>query len=234
MRETKDQTISRLEREITALKDEIKLLKLELRTSRKNNRLGTVDTEKTHKDEIKKLQNEFSKMKDNWYTGRIELEKKLDEERNNCRHWESQIKGLEQSVRWVRKINRLGIFGYDEIDTNWIDMCCREDDKRLEYFNMGAYCDPYLFDFIEGINLILLINPHTGEHLSSEGKQKIYDLIGKNPYYLQKLKEIEPYLKMTENENSQDYFDAKQVIHDIGMDVYKTLYPDFPFDDYSV
>ena len=225
MRETKDQTITRLEQKVSKLEDELKTLKKNIRTSRKDSRLKSFEKEKTYLKEISQLQIEMSKMRKTWEREKEEWEKKIKEEIYWKEYWRGLVKNEEDDIR-EKQLTR----EQDE----WLDVCRRDDDKRLEYFNMGMYCDPYHLDFIKGNNLILLINPHTGEKLSTYGQEKIYDLIRENPYYLQKLKEIEPYLKMLENDNSQDYFDSKQSIHDIGMDVYKTLYPDFPFEVYSI
>lgn len=58
----------------------------------------------------------------------------------------------------------------------------------------------------------------------------ILDLIQDNPYYIQKKAEVEPYLEAVEESDP----DALAFIDGVGRDLYERLYPNFPFDEYSI
>ena len=64
MRESKTQTISRLKREVTKLKEESKLLRSQLRILHKDSRSESIDREKLHTNEVTILQTEISKWKE--------------------------------------------------------------------------------------------------------------------------------------------------------------------------
>ena len=227
MRETQAKKIIRLEQEVAKLKQESKLLKSQLRTFHKNSRSDSIETNKTHKKEMTRLQTEMSKMRLTWKSEKNELEKKLEEARGLADYWREKAQELDANERQKQERIR-----QEREKRQLLEECHRYDDSRLEYFTSGLYCDRDQREFIDSMALILHINPHTGAFLSLDGFCTIYNLIKDHPYYQQKLEEAKKYRGISEYD--EGYFESKSAIHSIGVDIYKKLYPDFSFDQYSI
>jgi hypothetical protein len=227
MRETPAKKIIRLEQEVAKLKQESKLLKSQLRTFHKNSRSDSIETNKTHKKEMTRLQTEMSKMRLTWESEKNELEKKLEEARGLADYWREKAQELDANERQKQERIR-----QEREKRQLLEECHRYDDSRLEYFTSGLYCDRDQREFIDSMALILHINPHTGAFLSLDGFCTIYNLIKDHPYYQQKLEEAKKYRGISEYD--EGYFESKSAIHSIGVDIYKKLYPDFSFDQFSI
>lgn len=227
MKETKTQTIDRLKQEVAKLKQESKLLKSQLRTFHKNSRADSIEMNKTHKKEMTRLQTEMSKMRLTWESEKNELEKKLEEARGLADYWREKAQELDANERQKQERIR-----QEREKRQWIEECHRYDDSRLEYFTSGLYCGKDHIEFIDSVFLILQINPHTGALLNIDGYKTIYNLIKDDSYYQQKLEEAKKYRGISEYD--EGYFESKSAIHSIGVDIYKKLYPDFSFDQYSI
>ena len=106
----------------------------------------------------------------------------------------------------------------------------RFNDSRLEYYNLGLYCGKDHYNFINPWFLTLNINPHTGAKLNVGGTTSILNIIKDNPYYQQKIEAVKPYLDAADDEDPE----ALSFIDSIGRDIYEKLYPDFPFEEYSI
>lgn len=221
MRETKDQKIIRLERKSSQLEVELKEVKKQLKTSQRENKAGSAEIERTYKKEIEKLQAKIDEMSKIWETEKSNLEQKLDQANSLCK-WYS-----DQERKRVRKEERER---NEWLKAEELKAILRNNDSRLEYFNSGQWCDKYHNDFIDSTTLTLSINPHTGELLNLNGTCELLTLLEGNPYYQQKLEEVKPHLEMDYKEDPE----ILQLIFDIGMDLYKKLYPDFPFEKYSI
>lgn len=227
MRETPAKKIIRLEQEVAKLKQESKLLKSQLRTFHKNSRADSIEMNKTHKKEMTRLQTEMSKMRLTWESEKNELEKKLEEARGLADYWREKAQELDANERQKQERIR-----QEREKRQLLEECHRYDDSRLEYFTSGLYCDRDQREFIDSMALILHINPHTGAFLSLDGFCTIYNLIKDHPYYQQKLEEAKKYRGISEYD--EGYFESKSAIHSIGVDIYKKLYPDFSFDQFSI
>lgn len=227
MRETPAKKIIRLEQEVAKLKQESKLLKSQLRTFHKNSRSDSIETNKTHKKEMTRLQTEMSKMRLTWESEKNELEKKLEDARGLADYWREKAQELDANERQKQERIR-----QEREKRQLLEECHRYDDSRLEYFTSGLYCDRDQREFIDSMALILHINPHTGAFLSLDGFCTIYNLIKDHPYYQQKLEEAKKYRGISEYD--EGYFESKSAIHSIGVDIYKKLYPDFSFDQFSI
>ena len=221
MRETKDQTILRLKRRVTELEGELKTFKSQARAYKKECRLDYAEVEAKYKQQIAKLQAEISEKYERWNSERQDLEKRLATA-------ESHLKRINESERQKRLKEDEKWEAYQEQE--WLKECRRYNDSRLEYYNLGLYCGKDHYNFINPWFLTLNINPHTGAKLNVGGTTSILNIIKDNPYYQQKIEAVKPYLDAADDEDPE----ALSFIDSIGRDIYEKLYPDFPFEEYSI
>ena len=78
---------------------------------------------------------------------------------------------------------------------------------------------------------IITINPYTGGTLDSDAIKLIKRLIQNETYYIQRLTEIQT--KLQESDFDSD-LDLQLKIYDLGMEIYKNLYSDFPFNKFEM
>ena len=109
----------------------------------------------------------------------------------------------------------------------------QDNDVRLEYFLGGFYCDKWQQPFVDPSLLTLTINPHTGERLNIDGTVSILNQIKESPFYVQRVEEMKPYYEIASQE-SEEGIDALVHIDEVGREIYKNLYLDFPFEEYSI
>ena len=222
MRETKDQTITRLKRVNSELTEKLRAISRQNRSARREERDSIIEIEKKYKTEITNLKNEVIKLQDKIDEERNIWKKELDETKQSLLYWKNKCESKTNNVEGQRREEGLSILEQDK----------RERDKvRLEYFEMGVCEDKYHYHYFDTNPLILKINPHTGQELNIYGTGKILNLIEKNSYYLERLEMIQHYLDDLDFDND---FSLKQKVFEVGMDIYRTLYPNFPFDQYSI
>ena len=222
MRETKDQTITRLKRTNAELTARLRDINKKNKSTRRVERENMTEIEKMYKIEISDLQNEVIKLHDKMKEERNVWNKELEETKQLLLYWKNKYEGKLNNEEGQKQVKCQSIFERDR----------RERDKvRLEYFKMGMCCDKYHYHFFDSYNLILRINPHTGKELNINGTFGILNLVEKNSYYVEKLKTIQNYLDDHDFDND---LSSQQKVYDIGMDIYRTLYSDFPFDQYSI
>lgn len=222
MRETKDQTITRLKRVNSELTEKLRAINRQNRSARREKRDSIIEIEKKYKTEITNLKNEVIKLQDQIEDERNVWKKELDETKRLLHYWKHKCESKTNNVEGQRREEGLSILEQDK----------RERDKiRLEYFEMGVCEDKYHYHYFDPNPLILKINPHTGQELNIYGIGKILNLIEKNSYYLERLEMIQHYLDDLDFDTD---FGLKQKVFEVGMDIYRTLYPNFPFDQYSI
>lgn len=222
MRETKDQTINRLKQKVAELTIQLKEEKRDNKLSRKENKCDIMEIGKNYKSEIANLQKEIQLLHNKFDEERRVWEDELEKTKQLLVFWKNKSKTYETGEDHLAKKRRMEISAKD---------IKRENDVRLEYFQMGVCCDKYQFHFFDTETLTININPHTGGRLNYLGTGKLINLIQNNPYYTQRLNEIRQCLK--ENDFNTD-FEIQQKVYSVGMDIYKTLYLDFPFEKYEI
>ena len=221
MRETNEQKIARLKRKVAELEAKLKESKRQNRQNLRCYKTNVADIDKTHKGEAKLLTDKILELQQSWAAEKAELEeqiRKLKEENQNLRILNSLENKKVERIKEDRRLNALR----SEIQA--------DNGSRLEYYNMGLYSGKDHSCFIDPYVLVLKINPYTGALINIYGSMAILDLIQDNPYYIQKKAEVEPYLEAVEESDP----DALAFIDGVGRDLYERLYPNFPFDEYSI
>lgn len=222
MRETKDQTITRLKRVNSELTERLRDINKKNRSTRREGKDKMTEIEKMYKTEITNLKNEVIKLQNKIEEERNVWNKELDETKQSLLYWKNKCEGKTTNVEERRRDEGLSILERDK----------QERDKvRLEYFEGELWEDKYHYHFFDPYTLILKINPYTGQELNIYGTGKILNLIEKNSYYLERLEMIQHYLDDHDFDND---LSLKQKVYEVGMDIYRTLYPNFPFDQYSI
>ena len=222
MRETKEQTIARLERKLAEKEAELKEVKRLSRADKRDNKAHINDLQKAYKREILLLKNHIAQIQTVW-----------SEEKNKLL---KEIESLESYKNYYRD----RVQEKDNADNNWASqykssdlLLSQDNDVRLEYFLGGFYCDKWQQPFVDPSLLTLTINPHTGERLNIDGTVSILNQIKESPFYVQRVEEMKPYYEIASQE-SEEGIDALVHIDEVGREIYKNLYLDFPFEEYSI
>lgn len=222
MRETKVQTIARLERKLAEKEAELKEVKRLSRAYKRDSKAQISDLQKAYKREILLLKNHIAQIQTVW-----------SEEKNKLL---KEIESLESYKNYYRD----RVQEKDNVGNNWASpykssdlLLSQDNDVRLEYFLGGFYCDKWQQPFVDPSLLILTINPHTGERLNIDGTISILNQIKESPFYVQRVEEIKPYYEVASQE-SEEGIDALVHIDEVGREIYKNLYLDFPFEEYSI
>ena len=212
MRETKDQKIIRLERKIEKLENYIRELKAGRRQLKKDVKLGMNIKETSHKSDIANLNRLISE--------NSRLQKSitdLDEEK----------KGLIILLRNSNKSKE--DISFEKSRNDLKQLSCEDNEKRLEYWEMGFSKDKYGFTFIDPDMLTLNINPNTGARLRPFSCVHIAKSIGNDPLYIKKCDELYELKERVFRE-----CEIEEFINNVGRELYEKLYKDFPFEDYEM
>lgn len=222
MRETKVQTIARLERKLAEKEAELKEVKRLSRAYKRDSKAQISDLQKAYKREILLLKNHIAQIQTVW-----------SEEKNKLL---KEIESLESYKNYYRD----RVQEKDNVGNNWASpykssdlLLSQDNDVRLEYFLGGFYCDKWQQPFVDPSLLILTINPHTGERLNIDGTVSILNQIKENPFYVQRVEDMKPFYEIASQE-SEEGIDALVHIDEAGREIYKNLYLDFPFEEYSI
>ena len=222
MRETKVQTIARLERKLAEKEAELKEVKRLSRVYKRDSKAHISDLQKAYKREILLLKNHIAQIQTVW-----------SEEKNKLL---KEIESLESYKNYYRD----RVQEKDNVGNNWASpykssdlLLSQDNDVRLEYFLGGFYCDKWQQPFVDPSLLTLTINPHTGERLNIDGTVSILNQINESPFYVQRVEEMKPYYEIASQE-SEEGIDALVHIDEVGREIYKKLYLDFPFEEYSI
>lgn len=208
MKETKDQTINRLKQKVAELTIQLKEEKRSSKLSQKENKYDIVEIEKNYKSEIANLQKEILLLHNNFDEERRVWEEKLEETKQLLIFWRNKSETYEAEEEYLANKRSMEIYAKD---------IRRDNDVRLEYFEMGLPCDKYQFYFFDTYTLVININPHTGGQLNYLGTGKLINLIQNNPYYTQRLDEINQYLNEHDSDND---IDTREKVYSLGMDIY--------------
>ena len=215
MRETKDQKITRLERQKKELEDLVKQLK-------KTNK----GSDKDYKEEIKNLKSTIRDLKSNH---KLEIEQLVSEieilkeelkevkYKNDCLKLGQILKEDEEKNRGKSK----------ELTTRSFKECKREieqdildeNQRRLREFEFGYDTDRYDKPYYSLKDLLTNVNPMTGEWLSDFQRQMLLEFVRNKDVYKRYLKEVS---SMTSK--SDEY-----KIYDKCRELYQTLYKDYRF-----
>ena len=213
MRETKDQKIARLERKVNELYQLLKSKKSEHKETDSDfkKRIAQLqqqikETKIQHKQEIAKMQAEIQQLNEN--ISKAEESNQLL--RTHIRMKEKEIKELQGQPEEI-------------FSDDWLEITRRDDESRLESFGWGVPTDKWGTPFIAPENLILNINPNTGNRLCYMDVFPILELIKNEKFYIDALESIKDYQQAARKGD----LDALEIIHKKGMEVYHKLYPDY-------
>ena len=216
MRETKDQKIIRLERKVKELEGYIKTLKAGNRQFKKELKQGMNTKEFSHKSDVANLNNEINRLiSENSRLQKIITD--LDEEK----------KGLIILLRNSNKSKE--DISFEKSRNDLKQLSCEDNEKRLEYWEMGFSKDKYGFTFIDPDMLTLNINPNTGARLRPFSCVHIAKSIENDPLYIKKCDELYDLKERVFRE-----CEIEEFINNVGRELYEKLYKDFPFEDYEM
>lgn len=228
MRETKDQKISRLERQKAELGDLVKELKKKVRGTGKDSKEEVANLKRTirelkskHKEEIEKLTSE----RDNLL---LEVEKlKKDLELARYLRKQAESKSSKSTDSWVDEspketkkeiLSNKYLTIKERLAIEEFERQCKEgDEKDLEYFNYGLNRDPYNQPFFDLKDLLIKINPKTGRHLTPFQREML----------LSSLRNDETYKRY---KRSSEQITDNEVLLEHCRNLYNILYKDFDFD----
>ena len=181
MRETKDQTIARLKREVAELKEELKSQKQMTKQKLKESKVTLAKSQSKckadYREQIKQSKSEYNKLKENY-------------ERLRDKFYTLMVRnsrGLQQALFSIEIA--IGL------DKEWLQQIREDNRKRLEAYHNGDLCDPYGNLFFFDNNLILTTNPKTGERLTLSQLTEIYYLLRAKSEYLSTIKEVAQFKK---------------------------------------
>lgn len=206
MRETKDQTITRLKKRVQEMEAELKAIKTEKRVMAKT--CKTIQTKhaqnnhelaKERERALKDLQTQFRTLRDSYHTLLVR------QSRCKC------------DVLFSSKL-----FGMT--DRAWYQQIEEDNQKRLEAFNQGVFMDPYGCMFFFKDSLLLAINPHTGEKLNLGQLTRIYHIVRDQGFYHEMLQQVASFPKHFSE------VDKMIAIDRAGRTVYEKLYSTFNFN----
>ena len=218
MRETKHQKIARLSRKVLELESKLKEMRKQSKVVQKESNYDIVEIEKKHKLEILELRKEIKQLQLQHEEEKRTLVSELEQTKELVIFWRNRTEEYQEK----EDMKSRSVF---EEDTKL------HNDIRLEYFNGGLYCDKYQYHFFDRDNLIFTKNPYTGGTLDSDAIKLIKRLIQNETYYIQRLTEIQT--KLQESDFDSD-LDLQLKIYDLGMEIYKNLYSDFPFNKFEM
>ena len=148
MRETKDQTITRLKRVNSELTERLRNINKKNRSTRREGKDKMTEIEKMYKTEITNLKNEVIKLQDKIEEERNIWKKELDETKRLLRYWENRCESKTNNVEERRREEGLSILERDKRD---------RDKVRLEYFEAERYENTYYIPYFSlFFNCILL------------------------------------------------------------------------------
>lgn len=213
MRETKDQKIARLERKVNELNQLLKSKKSEYKETDSDfkKRIAQLqqqikETKTQHKQEVAKMQAEIQQLNEN--ISKAEESNQLL--RAHIRMKEKEIKELQGQPEEI-------------FSDDWLEITRRDDESRLESFGWGVPTDKWGTPFIAPENLILNINPNTGNRLCYMDVFPILELIKNEKFYIDALESVKDYQQAARKGD----LEALEIIHKKGMEVYHKLYPDY-------
>ena len=209
MRETKDQTITRLKQKVSELESEIKKQKMIVREKSKELKSGLTETESLKETEFKE--------KTRQYKDRItELNKKYNKLRD--KFYAIMLRTSRSKKNALFSLNLMA-----DLEKEWYEQIESDNRERLEAYKRGDILDPYGNLYFFDNNLMLTINPHTGERLSMSQIIEIYKRLCDNGNYLMAISEVVNYKKKDSGFNYLTLVDRK------GREIYEKYYSDFDF-----
>ena len=175
MRETKDQTIARLKREVAELKEELKSQKQMTKQKLKESKVTLAKSQSKckadYREQIKQSKSEYNKLKENYERLRDKFYTLMV---RNSRGLQQALFSMELAVG---------------LDREWYERITEDNRKRLEAYQNGETLDPYGNLYFFDNNLMLTINPKTGERLTLSQLAEIYILLRTQSEYLSAIKE---------------------------------------------
>lgn len=175
MRETKDQTIIRPKREVAELKEAVRGQKRMAKEKIKESKETLIQSQSKSKADLRgqinkyksdynKLKEQYDRLRDKFYT--LMMRKSRDKR--------EALFSMELAVG---------------LDREWYERITEDNRKRLEAYQNGDTLDPYGNLYFFDNNLMLTINPKTGERLTLSQLAEIYNLLRTQIEYLSAIKE---------------------------------------------
>lgn len=179
MRETKDQTISRLKREIAELKEEIKsqkqMTKEKIKESKAILNQSQSKCKADFQGKINQSKSDYNKLKENYDRLRDKFYALM---LRKSRSKEYALFSMELAI---------------DMDKEWYKQIAEDNRKRLEAYHNGDLLDPYGNLYFFDNNLMLTTNPKTGERLTLSELAQIYNLLRTQSEYLSAVKEVKQF-----------------------------------------
>ena len=209
MRETKDQKIVRLEKKIGNLEAELKIqksiTKKQIKDLKDVQKESNSQTQIEFEEQLKKLKNEneelhyeYKKLWDKYYTTIL----------RNSRSKNSALFSIYQTLG---------------DDTKFYKQIEEDNKKRLDSYHKGDILDPYGNLYFFDKDLMITINPKTGERLNLSQLTKIYSILKNQKEYLMALTEVEQLKKTNDGVEYLMFIDSK------GRELFERFYSNFQF-----
>lgn len=209
MRETKEQKIIRLEQKVIKLEAELKnqksLTKKQIKDLKENQKDMNSQSKIEFKEELKKLQNEY---------------KELDYEYKKL--WDKYYTTILRNSR-SKNSALFSIYLTLGDDTKFYKQIEEDNKKRLDSYHKGDFLDPYGNLYFFDKNLMITINPKTGERLNLSQLTKIYSILKNQKEYLMALTEVEQLKKTNDGVEYLMFIDSK------GRELFERFYSNFQF-----
>ena len=210
MRETKDHTIIRLKREVAELKEAVRGQKRMAKEKIKESKEALIQSQSKSKADLRgqinkyksdynKLKEQYDRIRDKFYT--LMMRKSRDKR--------EALFSMELAVG---------------LDREWYERITEDNRKRLEAYQNGDTLDPYGNLYFFDNNLMLTINPKTGERLTLSQLAEVYNLLRTQSEYLSAIKEAAQLRRYN------DGYEYLEFINQKGQEFYEEPLPPFPFD----
>ena len=169
--------------------------------------------------QIVELQNDLSKYREQvsengGATKILKEELKEVKYKNECLKLGQTLKENEEKDRGIPK--ELTTLSFKECQKELGEISKSDSQKRLDSFTFGLDCDIYGRSFFNYKDLLIKIDPKTGEWLSDFQRQMLLEFVRNNDMYKRYLKEVS---------SLTSEFD----IHDKCRELYEKLYKDYQF-----
>lgn len=232
MRETKDQKISRLERQKAELGERVKELNKKVRGTGKDSKkeIKTLQSQmrelkSKHKLEIEKLTSE----RDSLLLEVEKLKKDLELSRYLRKQAEPKVKSLSRADSWLEEdpkesqslkatySDRPATYKEIQAMEEWDKMCKDQDERNLEAFKFGLDKNRDDLPFFDLKDLLVTINPKTGRRLTPFQRERLLSSLRNNEEYKRFLR-------------SAEEITYESIKFEHCRNLYNMLYKDFDFD----
>lgn len=209
MRETKEQTITRLKQKVANLEAELKELKSSARAQAKELKNKLAETKSQNKSVVKEqseqynesyntLNRKYKVLRDKFYAMMLK----------NSRSKQNALFSMDLAIG---------------MDDEWHKQIENDNKERLEAYQRGDILDPFGNLFFFNDSLILTINPNTGERLSQHHLALIFQKLKDKGEYIMALSEVRACKR------KGDGLEYLMLVDRKGRELFNLFYSDFDF-----